>query len=292
MLRKIAKFQPYDRELEVMLYELRRATPLKIRQKFKSDNFPIHFYKYYSDQTNIEWIEDQLINSFIHLSTPKNFNDVYDMRPHISLDCSRDELRKRLKNIAKNIHPELNKKQLDLRTSELMVNEKLTTELVTDIFHNRLNQSGVFCLTTSPRNEALWGLYANSNKGFAIQYSAYEQPGIFLEAHKVNYSENRPSYNWVKSDSDSLISALVTKSKKWEAEEEWRIIRIFSADTSLSIYPKVIKSIFFGSDASECFIEKIHNILIKRERLFREKIKTYKAFQNSRTYRMRFRRIL
>ena len=124
------------------------------------------------------------------------------------------------------------------------------------------------CLYLKNNNSLMWSHYADKHEGMCIEYDLKD----FLESNignisiiKVNYTEeiineqgnikihrNRlslPDEN--KSDSynlsisNELIDILSTKSKEWEYEKEYRIIKYFNNDSNVLNLP--IKSICFGA---------------------------------------------
>ncbi len=88
-------------------------------------------------------------------------------------------------------------------------------------------------LCTSYKNRLMWSHYADSHKGFCIEYdfSKVKGAGLLLP---VYYSNNRPLFSMqiVSKSRDESVAELyrqvmmgvLTKDKVWEYENEWRIL--------------------------------------------------------------------
>lgn len=128
------------------------------------------------------------------------------------------------------------------------------------------------CLSLKNNNSLMWSHYADKHEGICIEYDLK----FFLESNieniaiiKVNYVEeiineqgniriykNRLSLpdgniydNSNSSISKELIDILSTKSKEWEYEKEYRIIKYFNNDSNALNLP--ITSICFGTKTPE-----------------------------------------
>jgi len=89
---------------------------------------------------------------------------------------------------------------------------------------------GVLSLTEKADNLLMWAHYAQQHTGFVIEFDADDlffhqrrsDSDEFGYLRKVNYSENRPNVVLTKVSSADIF---LTKSKDWEYEQEWRILR-------------------------------------------------------------------
>ena len=133
--------------------------------------------------------------------------------------------------------------------------ERWVTPLIQD-----LHTIGIYSLSkpkeneTFPCNELLWAHYANSHKGFCIEYDL----DILLKNHSsqfdirnqihVVYKNERPEV----SESDSLFDVqskvFGTKSLAWKYENEVRLV--FLTEGEKPIPPEAITAIYFGLNMS------------------------------------------
>lgn len=115
----------------------------------------------------------------------------------------------------------------------------------------RKSKIGIYSLSTSFSHELLWAHYANSHKGFCIEYDLNKlvKTNIYHDFNfsKVNYSKRPPSINIndVSNNLKNIIQKIAsTKSQAWSYEEEIRII----TDTIGKNYYEysAITKIYFG----------------------------------------------
>jgi hypothetical protein len=90
-------------------------------------------------------------------------------------------------------------------------------------------------LSTKINSDLMWAYYANSENGIAIEVVI--EPSL---CYKVIYSKDRPIFN-----ETCMTNILITKTKEWKHESEYRILKLdsFHNDTFVDI---MISKIFFG----------------------------------------------
>lgn len=89
------------------------------------------------------------------------------------------------------------------------------------------------CLATDPKNRLMWSHYADSHRGFCIEYDFNSLKDEVLP-FPIIYSENRPLVPWkaaidhtqesMEAATADLTLGLLTKDKSWEYENEWRVL--------------------------------------------------------------------
>lgn len=110
---------------------------------------------------------------------------------------------------------------------------------------------GIYSLSKSYLDELLWAHYSNSHKGFCIEYDL----DILLSSFKtekvypfpVIYGNNPPEISLadIPVKNDSIIYKMTAyKSKRWEYEQEYRIITDYFGKQSYDY--KALKAIYFG----------------------------------------------
>lgn len=129
---------------------------------------------------------------------------------------------------------------------------------------------GIYSLSKTPVDELLWAHYANSHKGFCIEYDldvllSTDRKNI-LHSFPVKYSKKPPGFSWCeifRNEPNSMIEKFAFyKSKRWEYEQEHRIVSSIAGKISYNC--KALKSIYFGSRIEE--IEKNDIIHLLKER--------------------------
>ena len=118
---------------------------------------------------------------------------------------------------------------------------------------------GIYSLSEKWNDELLWSHYADSHKGFCIEFNINEiiqnkvKRIIFPEIIKIRYRKEPPTYSLSFMENmtyKKLLKILIgTKSKSWKHEDEIRIL--FNELGFQEINSQSIKSIIFGVNASE-----------------------------------------
>lgn len=122
---------------------------------------------------------------------------------------------------------------------------------------------GIYSLSKDYKNELLWAYYANSNKGFCIEYDfeiLKQHPFNEDLFYDVEYSQNIPIINLESLLNSSLrlnlpIKLLATKSLNWKHEEEIRLIS--STKGKFDYLSRAVKSIYFGNKTDKNTIYSI-----------------------------------
>ena len=151
-------------------------------------------------------------------------------------------------------------------------------------FAKRFSTYACFC--EDVRSILMWGHYADSQKGFALEYDfrpTLQNPLPHVAICPVIYSEDR--YNatdymvWaflrmmqmpiVCTDISAHMKVALHKSKDWEYEQEWRLINPRLQDPS-NTEPTVTqyrpKAIYYGTGIDKANLARLHKIA-KRKRL-------------------------
>jgi hypothetical protein len=145
------------------------------------------------------------------------------------------------------------------------------TVLLNQCFQNIIDMKdqklGILSLSKNYNDELLWAHYADSHKGFCIEYDLDKLIKQHHQNHKyfeVNYIDNPPDISLSnilsKDDGNSLVRQMLGyKSKRWEYENE---IRVITENYGLNIYDfRAVKSIYFGLRMSEHEILKVMKAL-------------------------------
>lgn len=99
-----------------------------------------------------------------------------------------------------------------------------------------------------PCNELLWAHYANSHKGFCIEYDLDKLDTCITATIDyridVEYQENKPTIFPNDSIEAKVKKAFSTKSSAWDYENEYRLV--FSSSGVKKIAYEAIRAIYFG----------------------------------------------
>lgn len=168
--------------------------------------------------------------------------------------------------LSQKLYPEYNGAVEDL--------QRLLDEMDGKLAEKMKNLFLVGCLCTSYKNRLMWSHYADSHKGFCIEYDFSEPEDEILSKLPlpVVYSEKRPSVPWKAAIDNSvenmeeayveIMMGLLTKDKEWEYENEWRILIGATEDSEL-VMPKV-SCIYLGASIEKENRDKV--IAVAKER--------------------------
>lgn len=224
----------------------------------------IKAYKY---RANIERDIVSLLNNEIYASPSKDLNDPCEMLV---------DMQHLLRNLC-NKRPFRN------------IESKVIQDWAKIIISAR-KRYGIYSLSGNVDNSLLWVHYANDHKGFCIEYD-YDvlterllmAEGVSkhdcIAAFRIEYTEAPPKLtidNILEKINDNielLKNISGTKAKKWEYEEEIRII--FNSYGLKSIISEAITGIYFGvkmPESEQKYIkEKLHNNNIKYYQMYFER---------------------
>lgn len=188
------------------------------------------------------------------------------------------------------------------RYSGKIANVTKITEWMEKDFHKGLL---VFCLTERNDNHLMWSHYAANHQGFVIGFNS-EHPCFnerrgphdeFRHLKKVEYRNIRPN----QAKDYSVVDVLLTKSKEWEHEQEWRIFRmakdadeVKDPDAPYPVYlfrfpPEAIVEVILGRNMSEENREGILSIVKNSSHLHH--VSLLQACLVDEDYQIRFKKI-
>lgn len=258
---------------------------------YQPEHFVDNLYKY-SPIYNPEKLDEEysiinLLGNQATFSTRKNFNDPFDSKINF-IKPNKTELKK--------VHSQL-RGQIKYEFKQLFLG--VDGKRNVDNFYNNANKKFdeylFFCLTSRPDSNLMWSHYANSHKGFCLEWDASK-----LKAEQAIYQNEIANFelldvikNTFGLNLDSkeqtrikIWTALKVKLKEWEYEDEYRIqfgdkmehlVKKKNSKFALVSYePSFIKSIIFGCKMDSRSIEYIDKHLpksIKRKRAVEHKSK-------------------
>lgn len=130
---------------------------------------------------------------------------------------------------------------------------------------------GIFSLSKRYDDELLWAHYANSHKGFCIEYDLDRLLAKQNPRHRffdVQYSDKIQNLDFSqileKDNPDNLVQQMLGyKSQRWAYEQELRII---TENQGINFYDyRAVKAIYFGFKTSNKEIEQLMETLQGRK---------------------------
>ncbi|SET43997.1 Protein of unknown function [Nitrosomonas marina] len=264
--------------------------------------YPDKLYKFLSPERI-----DILNNKLIRFTQPSALNDPFELQPVFGEIFSDKEMDDMLKIDFKLVEEELNKKLSHLQRRE---RKKLVKKLVSqaqknpqtlqeeikniipiiknemtnftprakEMFSDALQKIGILSLSEKANHPLLWAHYANSHKGFAIEFNTNHEffnrrrsdNDELFHLRKVKYIDKlQGDRTLLQINGDDIFA---TKEISWEYESEWRILApLKDADVTVDGIDKIflfslplssISSIIIGALTSDNLYNEIKKILL------------------------------
>jgi len=229
---------------------------------------PPYFYKYYSvNNENFKFIERIFTHDELFFPSPKQFNDPFDSKIQLCYDASNDDWRQFLESLLEKYAPQISAEEKEIKITNILKEER-HKRMPENLFNSYLDEMGVFCMSERKDHILMWSHYAQGHSGVCLEFKAISTNPFFVIAQKVYYQDSYPQVNFFTSSQDEQMQAiLLTKSKQWEYEQEWRII---NHDNGPGIYKfprELLTGVILGCKISEEYKKKIKELITGREPL-------------------------
>ena len=240
------------------------------------------YFKYYDWKTNesgLNYTEDNLKNSSIYFSRPSKFNDPFDLKPYINF--TEEDIAYLNEHFA-------NQGSAAISYADYL-NDIREREKFNQFFLELFDNMGVFCCTNRRNNLLMWSHYADEHRGVCLGFSAplilQDNPEVNLDGmisfQEVKYSDKRVKLGLVGIN--EFCNAVLVKHSGWKYEKEYRsIIPHYSG--VIKYHPECLTEVILGCRMPEKEQERIKSILQKRT----YKPKLYLAKLKEKTFGLNF----
>jgi hypothetical protein len=225
-----------------------------------------YLYKYrYFDKKGYHL--DILLKHQLYFASPPELNDPFDCKIPIRYDLlDLDELiRNRVHHIKRN-NPKLDQYEVEKKAQN---EAKEMAKTMTDKYPLALERQqqfadanfGICSFSKKENHNALWSLYSKDHKGFLIVFDKevlenffYEQSNQYTEepmiiGEEIEYLQDMPIVKPIqnsKSEYQNSKKLLLTKSKDFEFEDEYRFISFKLGKKLVDIPKKAIVKVIAG----------------------------------------------
>lgn len=252
-------------------------------------NYPKILYKYRSWDN--KYHKKILTENQLYLASPKDFNDPFDCRITSNYRIFNTN-EKRTKYVDSLIHK--HKKEIlkrkdkieDVRLNMLdrfVSNPALFQEEQDELAHQLTeNHYGVLSLSARWDSLLMWSHYGDFHKGFCIGFNELKlrKSGFFGSGGMVTYNNQFPSIDPMKTrDMSQVLRKILTKSKDWEYESEYRLTKLFypgtpsGKDRQVVVPDEYIEQIILGIHITEENKSEILKIALDKN------IRVYQAYK-------------
>lgn len=220
------------------------------------------FFKF--DEKKIQHLSDLFISGKLYHSQPTRFNDPFECKPHFNWPNSPSKvkaIREHLVKVAKERGH--TRKSAQALISKNMAKPEFIRETIYNSIQKTFSEIRICSFTTNKENLLFWSHYADSHKGFCVEFDASKLP--FSYAFKVRYKDEYPEVTYPSPPSVRGFRPALVKSKAWEYEEEYRIVFVPEAlqqpkndGESLILNGSEIKHVYFGA----CMASEHKDVLV------------------------------
>lgn len=296
--RKLYKYFPLSKEYAVKIVDGEGAFVLMFAPNLS-----------FEDASNIGTVTDKwraiALDGYIFYTSPQFFNDPFDtplpnapqIVPPIEKRKEIIEKIRKILSIKKNeidrlFYSEDFDRALRIVIENRVHDGKLSDELLATIRREKMaykEEIAISCFSETKDSQLMWAHYAGSYSGFCIEYdfSRIHDRAFLKGIAKVEYTDEKPCSEQF-DDADEYKSKIVlTKSKCWAYEKEWRSRKIgeYSIWKSKS-YPiirvgKCITAIYLGCNMPDAYQREIidhyrnTDVKVYRMRLYDDKYDMY-----------------
>jgi hypothetical protein len=219
----------------------------------------------YSYRTIDDKLRDTLIKQQLWLSNPLSFNDPFDCNFPIQKDCTAEEATKVVEAMLQigNFSPEF-RKHARIEASQGRI---IYPEACAKSWQSAMSATGVACFSATPTNILMWSHYASKHQGVCLGFKHLPRR---LDLQPMEYCRTMPSVRIVdmmpRPSLELLKKLLLTKSRDWSYEKEWRFVKgdkQYSSDSDPEraerFYPEELQKVIFGCRVAQ---ERQHEIML------------------------------
>ena len=215
-------------------------------------------YKYLScpdgDKERMEWVRQILVEHKFYFASRQSFNDPFDcVIPDLSqipgtfLKRFVEEFVDRKFSNAS--EPE--KLQMIVRLMSINALEEIRNGLQKEV-----DKAGIVCFSKVRDDILMWAHYADKHKGLCLEFDGSSNCRFFGEAQPVEYEDYTP-IPLHEDNNCQMTRAILTKSKHWSYEIEYRLFRPGLAGQKLNYPVELLTGIIFGCMMPEKVRESI-----------------------------------
>ena len=205
-----------------------------VRLAVERGQIPRFLYKYCSLQRALEIIGNQSV----YFATYDLFNDPFDCAMLVDPNCSKADWESYLRLQG------VDSAMVNSIVDDMMSHPEKGTEIIRDSIEKVKKNIGVLCLSDRPNNLLLWAHYADQHHGVCLEFDVLADPPLFCIPKKVLYDDTFPTINYLRNPS-SVVEALCHKSKDWQVEGEYRVIK-HNVTGLQAVKPEALSKVILG----------------------------------------------
>lgn len=204
-------------------------------------------YKYLScpcdDHEKMEWLRQILVQHQLFFASRKSFNDPFDcVIPSLS-QIPGTFLKRFVEEFVDSKFPKASEVEKLKMMSKLMSVNAL--EEISQRLQDEVDKAGIVCFSKVRDDILMWAHYAEKHKGLCLEFDGSSNCMFFGEAQPVEYEDYTP-IPLHEDKTRQMTRVILTKSKHWIYEKEYRIFRPEMAGRKLDYPIELLTGIIFG----------------------------------------------
>jgi Protein of unknown function (DUF2971) len=197
-----------------------------------------------------------LTDNELYFATPREFNDPFDCAipfQYDESDLTEENIFKKCLLLARHANPKLDESKLHQIAFESqrqgLIFDEHHVESQDKLRKEHFNRDfGILSLTMKRDNFLMWSHYSNSHSGFCVGFNSrrlFDQSGGQLGP--VFYKEEFPKFGLFDNGTEHFIKYAYHKSKIWEYEAEYRLLRPIKTGKIVKVTNDTIDEIILGN---------------------------------------------
>lgn len=200
-----------------------------MRESANHEKDPQFLYRYRSMTSRN--LDRTFTHNELYFSCPDQFNDPFDCKTRFTFkNCNIHDVRRYFEHASK-VHQyglsdteikEMIEKLVDEFNSGSAEFPKKMENVMDEILPETIKTLKVLCLSEVYDDILMWSHYTNGHRGIVLQFDTTALKEQFTGCKKVVYYPGFPTLSDFNERHEELF--ILSKSKHWEYEKEWRII--------------------------------------------------------------------
>jgi Protein of unknown function (DUF2971) len=205
------------------------------------------YYKYHAfpagDEEKQGWVRDILVEHKLFFTSRKCFNDPFDCVVPTFLQTPGTSHKRYVEELLDKKMPDLPPNEWRAKRQQLMSVKAL--EAVREDVQKQIDKAGITCFCKVRDDILMWAHYADKHRGLCFEFDGSENCHFFGAAQPVKYEDF--TYVFVGEPSHKTLERIIlTKSKHWSYEREYRLFQPWTAGQKLDYPVALLTGIIFG----------------------------------------------
>lgn len=203
-----------------------------VRQRILKGDVPRFLYKYRDVNSAIQFLS----NKSIYFSKYTEFNDPFESSANYLDEFTPQQFYEFFISVG---FTPISAKEVVKQIANGKIDAKNILRIAVE---EALNSMSYYCMTSKPDNLLMWAHYADKHSGVCLKFDILEDLESFLVPIPVEYNSNYLNFDLLTSN---FIDLIRRKSKDWEYEQEYRIIKT-NMHGLKEVKSTALKEIIFG----------------------------------------------